>query len=413
MDRSALGPSAYEEIRSSRAPGGWGRGAGGVVEGFGSEVGGPMDQSSLESGRSLNERVVASVEQGIVVLDGQGRVLVANPAARSLLGLGEHVEGRTVVDLLGEVPEIVRLGTAAAGSPAASHWQEVDAVIGGRPRVLGVQAAPLAAGGPPGTPAGVVLSIADLTGLRAAEADTRRAAILDGLGRLGRHLAHQLKNPLGALKLYVLLLERQFQQEKPDGRELVGKVARAADQLSELIGEITTLGAPGSPDRAPVALGGLIEECLAAVSERAASLGVRVVRDGAASLEVPADARLLRRALRALVENALDAMPSGGTLTLSLRAAPGADPGVELLVCDTGTGMSPDVQARIFEPFFSTKTRTNATGLGMTMASQIIALHGGRIEVRSQPDHGTVVRVALPTTEQVEDHGRRTDSGRR
>jgi two-component system sensor histidine kinase AtoS len=370
-----------------------------------------MDQWSLEPGRSLSERVVASVAQGILALDCQGRVLLANAAARSLLGLGEDAEGRPVVELLGEVPEIVRLATAGAGSPGRSEWQEVRAVIAGRPRALGVQAVPLAPEGPPGTPAGVVLWIADLTGQRVPAAD---AQVLDGLGRLGRHLAHQLKNPLGALKLYVLLLERQISQEKPDGRELVGKIARATDQFSELIGEIMTLGVPGPLDRAPVPLGGLIEDCLAAVSERVAALGVRVVRDGAEDPVMPGDARLFRRALGAIVENALDAMPSGGTLTLSCRrAAPGAATEIELLVCDTGTGMSPDVQARIFEPFFSTKTRTNATGLGLTIASQVIALHGGRIEVHSRSDHGTVVRVALPTTAQVEDHGRRTDSGRR
>src|SRR5262245_20612223 len=125
----ALGPSAYEGTRSSRTSRGWGRRAGSVVERFRSEVGGPMDESSLESGRSLNERIVASVEQGIVVLDRQGRVLVANPAARSLLGLGEDVEGRTVGELLGDVPEIARLGIAA-GSSRGSDWREVEAVIG-------------------------------------------------------------------------------------------------------------------------------------------------------------------------------------------------------------------------------------------------------------------------------------------
>jgi signal transduction histidine kinase len=358
-----------------------------------------MNQWSVEPGRSLNERAVASVEQGIVVLDCQGRVLLANPAARSLLGLGEDVEGRTVVDLLGEVPEIVRLGTAGAGGPDRGQRQEVQAVIGGRRRALAIQAASLDAGSAPGAPAGVVLSITDLTGQRAARADAQPAAVLDGLGRLGRYLAHQLKNPLGALKLYVLLLERELQQERSDGRELVGKIARATDQLSDLIGELMTLGVPGPLERAPIALGGLVEECLAAVSERVAALGVRVVREDAADLEVPADARLLRRVLGALVDNALDAMPMGGTLTLSgFRPAPGTAEEIELLVGDTGTGMSPDVQARMFEPFFSTKTRTNATGLGLTIASHVIALHGGRVEVRSQPGHGTVVRVALPTT---------------
>jgi signal transduction histidine kinase len=351
-----------------------------------------MDQGSGESRRSLSERVAASMAPGIVVLDGQGRVLLANPAARSLLGFGADVEGRPVADLPGEVPDVI--GRAATGR---SEWQEIEAVIGDQPRVLGIQAAPLAGDGEPGTPTGVVLSVTDLTGARATEADARRAAILGGLGRLGHHLAHELKNPLGALKLYVLLLERQIQQEKANRGELVGKIARSADQLAALIDQITTLGAPGPLRQVSVTLGRLVDDCLGAVSERAAALGVRVVRDGSTTLEVPVDAGALGQALLAVVENALDAMPSGGTLSLSWdRAASGAE--AEILVRDTGTGMSREVQARLYEPFFSASTRANATGLGLTMASHVIGLHGGRIEVRSLSGDGTTVRVVLPTT---------------
>src|SRR5262249_56502339 len=105
---------------------------------------------------------------------------------------------------------------------------------------------------------------------------------------------------------------------------------------------------------------------------------------------VRADAGLLRRALVAIIANALEAMPSGGTLTLSCAGptAPGGH-SVEIVVRDTGGGMSREVQRRLFDPFFSTKTSKEATGLGMTIARHAIGLHGGRIEVQSRPGSGT------------------------
>jgi signal transduction histidine kinase len=340
---------------------------------------------------SVGARVVESLAQGVIALDPHGRVLHANPAARALLGLAGRVEGQDLGSMLAEAPEVGRVATAALTQPAGIAWTELPVRIGGRPRLLGVHWAPLR-GEDGSAPAGVVLSLVDLSAARTAESAARQLAALAGVSRLTHRVAHDLKNPLGALKLYALLLERHVREAKPDGRELTEKIARAIDHLAAVVTEVTAFGLPGPLDRSAVALAPLADASLATLAERVASAGVEVVRRDEPGVTALADARALRRVLEELVENALDAMKSGGRLTVSSGRTTAKE--VEVAVEDTGAGMPADVQARLFEPFFTTKT--DAVGLGMAIASQVIGQHGGRIEVRSEPSVGTAVRIVLP-----------------
>jgi signal transduction histidine kinase len=204
-------------------------------------------------------------------------------------------------------------------------------------------------------------------------------------------MAHELKNPLGALKLYALLLSRQIREGQEQARELAEKIARAVDQLSAQVSELSAFGAVGTLEAATVSLTAVADGALAAVETEAAARGVQVVPRYQGSPTVRGDARALRRAILAFVENALDAMASGGTLTITIDGG-AHEPAVAIQ--DTGTGMEAAVQARLFEPFFTTKA--DGIGLGMALARQTIEQHGGRVEVTSQPGAGTTVRVVLP-----------------
>jgi signal transduction histidine kinase len=233
--------------------------------------------------------------------------------------------------------------------------------------------------------------LADLTEARTAEVDEPSVATLAGIGRLTHHVAHELKNPLGALKLYTLLLERQLRDAKPDSRDLVEKIGRAIDHLTSVVGEVTAFGPAGTLERQVVAVGALLDECLAAVAERTTAAQIEVVRRDEPGVGVRGDARALRQAVRAFIDNAVDAMPRGGTLTVSL-ARDGRT--LAITVADSGAGLSPAARARLFEPFFTTKP--DKVGLGATIAGHIIEQHGGRIAVRSEPNAGTTIRIALP-----------------
>jgi signal transduction histidine kinase len=350
-----------------------------------------MGSRPSEIDASLNERVVASAAHGVLVLDGQGRVRAANPAARTLLGLATAPVGAA----LGQLPALKAVAERAQASPA-NGTAEVRVIVDGVARSLVVQWAPL------GNGEGTVVTVLDLTALREAEAAQRRRDALAGVARLTNHVAHELKNPLGALKLYALLLERQLRDTKPDGRELAEKIARAVDHLSTLVSEVGSFLQPGRPDLAPTSLGEVVEAALAAVTERAQATGIEIVRRLAAgSAALPADPRALREAVLAFVRNAVEAMPEGGTLTVELsEAGPEA---LALAIQDTGPGIAPELQSRLFEPFFTTKRE--GIGLGMTVAHQVVEQHGGQVEVCSQPGAGTTVRVVLPARGQAESHG--------
>jgi signal transduction histidine kinase len=331
-----------------------------------------------------DDHLAGSLAAGVLILDSRGTVRLANARARALLG-GRGVE-------FGD-PGAVSAVVAAAADAPENGWKEITVVVAGEPRALGVQATPLGGGGAPsGKPGDVLLMLADLTEARAAGVDERWVATLAGIGRLTHHVAHELKNPLGALKLYTLLLERQLRDAKPDSRDLAEKIGRAIDHLTSVVTEVTAFGPAGTLEREAVAVGALLDESLAAVAERAAAAGVEVVRRDEPGIAVRGDARTLRQALRAFIDNAVDAMPRGGTLTVSLTREDGRTVGIT--VADSGPGLSLVAQARLFEPFFTTKP--DKVGLGATIAGHIVEQHGGRIVVRSEPKVGTTIRIALP-----------------
>jgi two-component system NtrC family sensor kinase len=205
-------------------------------------------------------------------------------------------------------------------------------------------------------------------------------------------VAHELKNPLGALKLYTLLLERHLKGAKPDSRDLAEKVGRAIDHLTAVVSDVTAFGAAGPLDRKRVPVVPVLDECLAVVMERAPGAGIEVIRRLEPGLEVRGDGRLLRQALKAFIDNAVDTMAGGGTLTVSATRVD--DKTIGITVEDSGAGLPPEGRDRIFEPFFTTKP--DKVGLGATIAGHIIEQHGGRIVVRSEPKVGTTIRIALP-----------------
>lgn len=360
---------------------------------------------SDHTGRTLNDRIVEGLAQGILVLDARGRLVTANPAARAVLRLSSAVEGQDVSTVLAGVPALASVAGRALAEPGQGEPRVIQVDDGHPARALAVQWRPLAGE----VPGGVVLEVMDLTALRAAEVEDRRAATLTGIGRLTSHVAHEIKNPLGALKLYALLLSRQLREARPESRELAEKIARAVDHLSSLVTELSAFGAPGSLESAPVALSGLADACLDTLGEQVRAAGVQVERRyDAGPATVRADARTLGQAIGAFMRNALEAMPAGGTLTVGVGAV--TPSGVEMTVRDTGPGIPAEVQARLFEPFVTTKA--DGVGLGMVTARHVVEQHGGRVEVRTQAGAGTTVRVVLPEPRQAGDDGRGTHSGR-
>lgn len=230
--------------------------------------------------------------------------------------------------------------------------------------------------------------------LRAAQEELVRREQLAVIGELAAVVSHEVRNPLAIIRNAVAGLRRATVTD--DDREtLLGILDEETTHLNHLVGDLLRYARPIHVERQPLDFDGLVGKAceLAQAHPR-----VRLEREGRASdlAEAHGDANLLRQVLDNLVQNACQAMPDGGTLTVRLLATDedGAE-GVAVEVADTGEGMDTIVRSRARTPFFT--TRSGGTGLGLAICDRIVKAHGGILSIKSRAMEGTVVRVFLPS----------------
>jgi signal transduction histidine kinase len=225
-----------------------------------------------------------------------------------------------------------------------------------------------------------------------------RSGALAALGRMATQVAHELKNPLAGLRLYARHLEQRLDAGGDgDAAGLARKITSTVDHLAAVVSEITAFGRPPELHRARTPLCALLDECLTFARARCTTEDVEIERDyDAACPDVHVDPRELRKALLNLLLNGLEALPPQGRLSVR-TTYDAAEETVTLVIEDTGSGMTEEVQARAFDLFFTTKPE--GTGLGMAITRSVIDLHGGTLDVQSAPGRGTRVQVRLPVGE--------------
>jgi PAS domain S-box-containing protein len=236
----------------------------------------------------------------------------------------------------------------------------------------------------------------DLTERKRVEETLRRTESLALLGKLAAGVSHEIRNPLGAIVLHMDLLEEELQDLLPEWpaqiAEPLADVRTQLTRLGDLVQDYLSLARLASLQREPADIGTFVDDVLKEVAPQVAKCGITLRREGPVSLgQVALHANTFRRVLLNLVQNALDAMPQGGTLTL--RGWQTASH-VHLDICDTGAGIPAEQLAQIFEPLYTTKPA--GTGLGLYMAREIVAAHDGEIRVTSQVGSGTTFTVTLP-----------------
>ena len=220
--------------------------------------------------------------------------------------------------------------------------------------------------------------------------ELRRAEHLASLGRLLAGVAHEVRNPLAGIRSTVQLWQRLPDVTRTP--ESMDAVVASVDRLDGLVARLLHFARPDASEREPVDVNRAAAESLDLLAAQAAGQGVTLERDLAADLPpVAGSADGLRQVVLNLLTNALQAMPTGGKLRCSAALS---GKWVELRVTDTGHGVAGADQPRLFEPFFT--TRPDGTGLGLALCREIVAGHGGRIELESTGPGGSVFLVALP-----------------
>jgi two-component system nitrogen regulation sensor histidine kinase NtrY len=344
---------------------------------------------TLAEERALVGAILESLASGVVALDGEGRVLAVNGAARQMLRLRDaDLAGADFAAALGdgERAPLADLARAARGATTRAT-EQVAFPVAGRWRTFEVRVAPLPE--PEGTAAGSVLVLEDLTELI-------RAQKLATWTEAARQVAHEIKNPLTPIRLAAERL-RARAREATDAAGLgelvegsVGTIVREVGNMQQLVDEFSRFARIPGPQLAATDLAKLIEEVVALYVDL--KPGVAVSATVAPGLvEVWIDPEQIRRVLINLLDNAVEATEAPGAVTVQARRD-GAE--IEIDVADSGIGVPAEDRDKVFLPFYSRKGR--GTGLGLAIVHRAVTDHDGSIRIEDNAPRGTVFRVRLP-----------------
>jgi signal transduction histidine kinase len=248
--------------------------------------------------------------------------------------------------------------------------------------------------GDAGSRAGQVMTVRNLTEDRRQAEHQQQAAKMVALGELVAGVAHEVNNPLAAISAFAqLLLEETLGEEQSESVRLI---KREADRAVAVIRDLLTFARKTPARDSVLDVNELAAKTLRLRSYGFKAVGIEVVPDLDPAVPlVRADEQKIQQVLLNLIVNAEHAMQSSPERRLRLVTRCEGD-GVSIAITDTGTGMSPEIQARIFEPFFTTKPEGTGTGLGLSVSYGIVQAHGGTLTCESTPGLGTTFRIALP-----------------
>jgi len=342
---------------------------------------------ALRQTTALASEVVAAMPAGLILIDPEGQVAMANSAAEGLAGVAPGgLVGREAGTVL---PQTV-LETPTPGEHA------MDISLGdGPPAALGVSVSAVRT--EEGTPVGSLVVLRDLREVRRLEAEVRRREKLAAVGNLAAGVAHEIRNPLSSIRGYAAYFGTKFAPGSED-RQAAEVMIREVDRLNRVISELIEFARPSDLRRRPVRLSDLASHAARLTRPDALARGVAIDLSAATDgPEILADPDRLSQALLNLCLNAIQAMEAGGVMRLSVGTAP--DGRAYIAVADTGGGIAVKDRDRIFDPYYTTKPR--GTGLGLPIAHKIIVAHGGEIRLTRQPAGGTLVTVLLPITADI------------
>src|SRR5947209_8658044 len=347
---------------------------------------------TLANLRALHERIVESIRSGVITTDLQGRIYIFNSAAEEITGYeAEDVRGQEVSIFFGELREQIEESMQAAEAGEASPSYEADCLTAEGLRLrLGFSIFPHFAES--GETTGLVITFQDLTQVRALEETSRRQDRLAAVGRVAASIAHEIRNPLAAMRGSIQVLRSEMDGGSSQA-ELMEIILPESDRLNRIITDYLTYARPRSAVHMSVDVREVLSETFTLLRHSPEIEDGHSLEEDYPDQEmiVNADASQLKQVFWNIARNALQAMPEGGALSVSLRAAPGNR--LRITFRDSGVGMSPEQVEHLFEPFSS---RTGGTGLGLSIVYQIIRDHGGIINVRSREGQGTTITIEIP-----------------
>ena len=359
---------------------------------------------SLDSLKILHERIVESMQTGLVATDLNGVIYDANQAAKSMSQMdADQLIGRNVVEILGEQSSeaLNKLNQARVSNDSEEIF---ECVLNGRkPTDVRCKMSPLL--GTNGTVSGFVITFEDLTEIRQMEESVRKSDRLAAVGRMAAGLAHEIRNPLGSMGSALQFLRERSKLDDAD-RELLEVALKESNRLDEIIKNFLTYAKPGTnvfgkDGKDSVDLAALINDSATLLRH-----SPEIHENHSINLELPDEAVLIRgnevqikQVFWNIARNAIAAMPNGGSLSIRLEAS-NAMRNASVVFSDTGIGIPAERLDKLFEPF---SEDAKGTGLGLSIVRKIVTEHGGEITIKSSEGIGTEVRLEFPLVEEVEE----------
>jgi two-component system sensor histidine kinase PilS (NtrC family) len=345
---------------------------------------------ALNDLRALHENIIQSISGGIVTTGLDGHVTLVNSAGQKLLERSEpELLGKLVSDFfLDPLPHVgVQRAHGEVRMVAPNSYRKTFRVIVSTLTV------------PDRGPLGYVYSFDDLTDIRRLEREVRLRDRLAAVGRLAAAIAHEIRNPLTSIAGSVQMLDG-ISSLTDEQRTLVQIVTRESERLNNIITDFLAYSRNKQCQLATVDLLSLVDDTLTLLENRMVTqnTGIKIVRKIPVSQAmVRADGDMIKQVFWNFCENAVRAMPNGGTLTVSVETV-GED--WQVSFADTGPGMTPQQTEKIFEPFQS--GFEGGTGLGLAIVYQIVQAHEGKVWARSKPGHGTSFVLRLSQAHALE-----------
>lgn len=349
----------------------------------------------LQDTSAVADEVVASLPAGLMVMDRDGKIILENPAAETITGLRpEQITGRSAKDVLPE-----NLAALVASDPESGRVaeREMKCMFGHKaPVPLSVSAGPVI--NDEGQWIGSVVIFRNLSEIKALQQTVARTEKLAAIGGLAAGVAHEIRNPLSSVKGMATYFSNRFGDD-PEARQAAEVMITETNRLNRVISELLEFARPPGIQTKPGDINELIGHCLHLVSREADqnNVEIQLITDNSLGVaEIDPD-RFMQCLLNLFI-NSVQAMENGGSLRVETRQ--GRAKTIEIIIKDTGKGISETDLGRIFDPYYTTKA--SGTGLGLAIVHKIIEDHGGQISVSSTSGRGTTFIISLPEAGNLE-----------
>jgi PAS domain S-box-containing protein len=372
-----------------------------------------LEEANVELKHSLGEKerlycylssILESLSSGVLAADLSGKVILFNRAAETILHYpaGEAIGKHYAEVMGGETKEKLALPfVLQSGESRLNEEKEIRAKNGEK---IPVSCSSSLLKDPQGEVLGAVEVFSDQTELKRMEGEVTQVRTLAAIGEIAAVVVHEVKNPLGGIRGFAELLQRDLEEGDPR-RRCVDKIVEGVDALDRIVKSLLDYTKPVKLNLHNIEMTEFVDEVISFfrmdISQKGAQIRI-VKRYPEGELFCQLDDEQFRQILLNLLHNAVEAMPHGGELTVDLNqetreSVADQKPtgsGIMLRLSDTGIGMNRETLDKLFTPFFTTKP--GGTGLGLSTVKKIVEAHRGWINVDSEPGKGTTVLVRLP-----------------